>query len=205
MKHTWVLDAGHGGVDGNGNYTTDPKIGKRWKFDDGLEILEGVSNRLIADELYKRLEGLEIDFRLVYDPIFDLSLVRRVQLANKQQEKLDNCIYLSLHSNAGHGKGFEIFTSPGQTKSDKYADKLIEIYKKTFPEFPMRSDKADGDADKEAKFYVLTETSMPAILVENLFFDTRPEAEFLLSATGRTKIVNALVEFITLIEHDEVL
>lgn len=205
MKHTWILDAGHGGINSNGEYTTDPKIGKRWKFEDGLEILEGVTNRLITDQLYKEMERLGIEYRLVYDSVFDLPLTSRVNMANKVQSKVGNSIYLSLHSNAGHGKGFEVFTSPGQTKSDLYASKLIDIYKAEFPEYPMRPDIVDGDQDKEAKFYVLVNTSMPAVLVENLFFDTRDEAEFLLSATGRNRIVNALVKFITQIENDKVL
>lgn len=205
MKHTWILDAGHGGVDGNGKYTTDPKTGKFFIYDDGLTIYEGVTNRLIADELHKQLTELKIDFRLVYDPVFDTPLQQRVKSANNIQAKVGNGIYLSLHSNAGHGKGFEVFTSPSQTKSDLYADVLIDIYKKEFPEFPMRSDKADGDDDKEARFYVLVNTFMPAILVENLFFDTRSEAEFLLSVTGRLRIADSLVKFILKIENDEIL
>src|SRR6478735_5117424 len=181
MKHTWILDAGHGGVDGNGKYTTDPKIGKQWTFEDGFKIYEGVTNRLIADELYHRLIDLDIDFRLVYDPVFDLSLTRRVQSANAIQAKVKNGFYLSIHSNAGGGKGFEVFTSPGQTSSDLAATALIQALRAAFPEYPIRKDLADGDEDKEAKFYVLVNTFMPAILVENLFFDNRSEAEFLMS------------------------
>ena len=35
----------------------------------------------------------------------------------------------------------------------------------------MRKDTSDGDPDKEANFYVLVHTSMPAILSENFFYD----------------------------------
>ena len=44
----------------------------------------------------------------------------------------------------------------------------------------MRSDKTDGDADKEANFWVLRKTVMPAILSENFFMTNRKECKLLL-------------------------
>ena len=44
----------------------------------------------------------------------------------------------------------------------------------------MRTDLSDGDYDKEARFYVLTRTLMPAILIEHLFFDNLQDAELLM-------------------------
>jgi N-acetylmuramoyl-L-alanine amidase len=103
---------------------------------------------------------------------------------------------LSIHSNAGGGTGFEVFTSPGQTKSDKVANVFCDNYKRFFPDFKFRAGYADGDADKEADFYVLRKTDCPALLVENLFFDNRSEAEFLLSESGQRQIADCLLHSI---------
>jgi N-acetylmuramoyl-L-alanine amidase len=43
-----------------------------------------------------------------------------------------------------------------------------------------RSDKSDGDHDREARFFVLTKTAMPAILGEHLFFDNLEDAKLLM-------------------------
>ena len=200
-KYIWLIDAGHGGVDAQGNYTTPSRLNKRFKFSDGFEVLEGVSNRLIAKELWQRLMTEQIEFKLVYDEVNDWSLLQRVNLANKLQQKHRRCIYLSIHSNAGKGTGFEVFTSPGQTASDKFAEVLCKLLEQRFKgRFPFRKDTADSDNDKEAKFTVLTETACPSILVEYLFFDSRKDAEFLMSANGRKELVDVTVEWIKQIE-----
>jgi len=42
------------------------------------------------------------------------------------------------------------------------------------------SDLKDGDTDYEANFYVLINTVMPAVLLENLFFDNYADASLLM-------------------------
>jgi N-acetylmuramoyl-L-alanine amidase len=104
----------------------------------------------------------------------------------------DADLYLSIHSNAGRGKGFEVFTSEGQTKSDMWADRFIKQLKKDFPEWGMRTDTTDGDEDKEENFFVLKNTKMPAVLLELLFFDEESQALFLESEIGQNRIVESL-------------
>jgi N-acetylmuramoyl-L-alanine amidase len=197
-KTHWIIDAGHGGVK-NGKYTTSPS--KMHKFPDGFEVYEGVINRAIAKLLYNNLHDRCIDFSLVYDDIEDTPLSSRVSIANNLYAKDNRCIYLSIHSNAGGGKGFEVFTSKGKTKSDEYAEVFCKQYITDFPSRSFRSDKTDGDLDKESDFMVLTKTQMPAILVENLFFDNREEAEYLMSPTGQEAIANCLFKAILKIEQ----
>ena len=203
-NYLWILDAGHSGMK-DGVYLTAPA--KMHRFADGLIIYEGVINRAIAKHVYLQLVELNIDHKLVYDEQEDDSLSIRVQRADKIYAKDKRAVYLSIHSNCspphivGAGSGFEIFTSPGQTKSDKIANVFCETYEKLFPEFKMRCDKADGDADKEADFFVLRKTDCPAILVENLFFDNRREAEFLLSTEGQQQIACAIVQAIQNVEY----
>lgn len=193
----WAIDCGHGGLR-NGYYTTCPN--KMHTFPDGLEIYEGVINRAIGKKVWLKLVELAIDFSLVYDEVEDDDLETRVYRADNIFKKDKRAVFLSIHSNAGGGSGFEIFTSPGQTKSDKVANIFCETYQKHFPDYTFRKDLADGDADKEANFYVLRKTDCPALLVENLFFDNRREAEYLLSEPGQQKIADCLVQCIKNVE-----
>jgi len=197
-NYYWILDAGHGG-EKNGVYTTAPA--KMYRFGDGFEIREGVINRHIASKLQAKLKVDDIDFGLVYDDVEDTPLATRVAIADKIFAKNPNAIYLSIHSNAGQGKGFEVFTSKGQNKSDKVAYFFCEKYKELFPYFAFRADQADGDADKEEDFYVLRKTDCPALLVENLFFDNRTEAEFLNSPEGQEQIAECLFQSIKIVEQ----
>ena len=197
-RYNYILDAGHGGFK-NGVYTTDPKKNKKFKFPDGFEIFEGVINRQITKRLYQKMNTYNIDYSLVYDEVEDWSLTKRVNLANKIYSKKPNSIYISIHSNAGNGKGFEIFTSPRQTDSDLVAEIFCDQYKK-FSKFPFRPGLEDGDADKEEKFTVLTDTKCPALLIENLFFDNRKEADYLVSDQGQEEIANLMLDCILQVE-----
>ncbi|NOT76428.1 MAG: N-acetylmuramoyl-L-alanine amidase [Cyclobacteriaceae bacterium] len=204
--YKWLLDAGHGGMTKEGLYTTSPA--KMHVFDDGLTFYEGVNNRAIMDLLIESLTQCKFDYELVYDAVKDTPLSKRVSTANKIQASTDQrCIYLSIHSDAmpegkhGKGSGVSIYTSKGQTKSDIIADIFADFYTDYFDQFKFRQDRTDGDADKEEDFYVLRKTNCPAILIENLFFDNRREAEFLLSDAGRAKIAEILFLSISYTEH----
>ena len=194
----FLLDAGHGGMV-NGHYTTAPR--KMFKFSDGTVIYEGVVNRQIINKLVVLLQRAGIDYSLIHDEGDDLSLPVRVSRADNAFRKDPRCIFLSIHSNAGGGSGFEIFTSKGQTKSDKIAQIFCDVYRKNFPDFIMRIDAKDGDDDKEEDFYVLRKTDCPALLVENLFFDNHREALYLLSEKGQQQIAECLLECIQVCEN----
>lgn len=198
-NYLWLLDAGHGGLTKDNRYTTAPA--KMKKFEDGLTIYEGVINRAIAELVYLQLEQKKIDFALVYDEVEDTPLSQRVTIADNVFRKDKRAVYLSIHSNAGGGSGFEIFTSPGQTKSDKIANLFCDTYQKHFPRVPFRADKTDHDDDKESAFYVLRKTDCPSVLVENLFFDNRKEAEYLLSNKGQQEIAMCIVNCIETVER----
>ena len=194
-KYLWLLDAGHGGMN-NGKYTTAPA--KMHVFDDGLTFYEGVNNRHIVNRLIQWLQRNQIDFMTMHDEVEDTPLKQRVLVANAMHAQEKRCIYLSIHSDAmpdgahGKGSGFAIYTSKGQTASDAVAQIFCDTYHRELPQFRLREDRTDGDDDREENFYVLRKTSCPAILVENLFFDNRQEAEFLLSDRGRQKLADAL-------------
>jgi N-acetylmuramoyl-L-alanine amidase len=205
-NYYWIIDAGHGGVR-NGMYVTAPA--KMYRFPDGYSIYEGVVNRLTAKALCAKLDEAGIDYGLVYDEIEDTPLHKRAALVNTIYTKRPNAISLSIHSNAGGGKGSEIFTSIGQNKSDIVADYFIREYKKM--PFTFRADTTDGDHDKEARLYMVgyldngvwKGPKCPAILVENLFFDNRLEAEFLNSPFGQEEFAKTMFNAITKIENEK--
>lgn len=182
MKTNIILDAGHGGLDENKNYTTAPN--KMFTFPDGDVIYEGVINRIIAQKIYDCfLIDVEnkhrISFTVSPENAIDLGLRDRVEFANNFNPK--NTILVSIHNNAGGGSGFEIYTSKGETESDKIATSIYESVSPTYKKYdlPMRKDITDGDVDKEAQFYVLRKTICPAVLCEYAFFDNKKDANLL--------------------------
>ena len=207
-NYKWLLDAGQGGLTAGGLYTTSPA--KMHVFEDGLTFYEGVNNRAIVDKLVVMLKHFKIDYELVYDQVADTPLSKRVTTANKiQTESNKRCIYVSVHSDAmpegkhGKGSGFSIYTSVGETKSDIMGRVFSDMYRTHLNEFKFRQDISDGDPDMEEDFYVLRKTACPAILIENLFFDNRKEAEFLLSEKGQRRIAEVMLFAIVSIEKTQ--
>ncbi len=194
------LDYGHGGIDENGNYTTKGKLYKHKNglFHDDKTFYEGVFNRAQAKLVAKSLIDKDISFRFVADPVEDTSLESRVNYANGIARKIgiENTLYISFHADAfdGTARGFSIYTSPGFTKSDVLADALFkEVSNKMGHLIRMRFDKSDGDYDKEARFYVLTQTLMPALLIEHLFFDNFEDAKLLMDSNVQKMFADCTV------------
>ena len=202
-KYLWIFDNGHGGVI-DGVYQTMGKRSPEWP--DGNVLYEGEFNRAIVDRLMKMCDSNGIDSVNLVDTNVDISLRERVNSANKIAKSSDKpCIYVSIHANGfsdESANGWEVFTSPGETKSDRIATVLYEKAKAEFPERKMRPSTADGDPDKEAKFTVLTDTSMPAILSENFFMTNYREChEILMSESGRDRVAKIHFQMIQQLEN----
>jgi N-acetylmuramoyl-L-alanine amidase len=111
-------------------------------------------------------------------------------------------VIISLHANASqnhNGRGFEIFTSKGETLSDQYATMIGNEFKADpilADSFAFRTDYAsDGDLDKEADFYVLRKTVAPAVLVEHGFFDNLEDATLLINKDIINRFANMYLRF----------
>lgn len=198
-----IIDAGHGGIDKAGRYTTAPS--KMTVFKD-FTIYEGVINRHNAKDIASQLIAQGYEVHLVYDDVEDWSLGKRCALANKIKAKYPTtpCLFMSIHSNASPvptnpGRGIEVHTSPGNDMSDPAADILCKELKQEFPEFAFREDKSDGDMDKESRFYVILPENNKCeirILPEFFFFDNEKEARLLLQPVFRKRICDATVRAI---------
>ncbi|WP_416242061.1 N-acetylmuramoyl-L-alanine amidase [Arenibacter sp. GZD-96] len=157
-------------------------------WSDGSQLYEGEFNRAIVNGVIEELTRFKIQYVNIAPEYWDVRLETRIKRANEYD--FSNSFYLSIHSNAGGGHGSQIFTSPGDTKSDKIATIFGEEYLRVFPNRYLRTDFSDGDLDKERRFYVLTKTKMPAILTENFFMDNQEECRnLLMTKEGREKII----------------
>jgi len=199
MKKLWLLDPGHGGII-NGIYQTSGKRSPTWQDGPIRSILyEGEFNRDIVRQLAGMLKWAGIEHRVIVPEEHDISLAERVRRANEWNS---NAVYVSVHANAGGGTGYEVYTSPGQTKSDEIATVFLDTFAQVFPEAKPRLDISDGDPDKEAKFYVLVKTSMPAVLSESFFMDNEDECKkYLMTPEGRNLIAMAHYQAIAHIEQ----
>jgi N-acetylmuramoyl-L-alanine amidase len=142
-------------------------------------FFEGVFNREVAAKIEQYLKDWGMSVINVYDPVIDVSLNKRVLKANMNAKNYKSSLFLSIHGNAAGSttaRGFEVFTSIGQTKADIYATFLFNEVQEAFPKWLFRSDKIDNDPDKEANFFVLSQTTMPAVLSENGFFTNYKDA-----------------------------
>jgi len=188
-KFLWLLDPGHGGII-NGQYQTAGKRGPVWP--DGRQLFEGEFNREIVKLLVEKLQKAEIDFINLVHTERDVALKTRTRKANEIYKTDRRAVYLSIHGNAGGGTGWEVWTSKGQTRSDLLATRFFKIMNDMFPNMRFRADNSDGDPDKEANYWVLRKTHMPAVLTENFFMDTlNPDCEIMMSKKGQEAIAEA--------------
>lgn len=201
-KYVWLLDAGHGGINPKtGEYVTPGKRSPVWQKGvlNMSQYYEGVGNRQIVDKIAENLEILNIPYFKICNTWEDRPLQARVLLANQYQKMFGNCVYVSIHSDAftkESANGYSVYTSRGETRSDKIAEVFIDNMKINFPERKLRTDRRDGDQDKEANFYVLKNTSCPAVLIENFFMTNYTECQLLLNSDFQDKIAKCHSESI---------
>lgn len=108
--------------------------------------------------------------------------------------------FVSLHCNSATSsaaKGYEVWTSPGQTKGDRLATLIFKQIAGEFPDRKGRTDTSDGDPDKEARFYVLTHTVAPACLVEMAFISNMEEEKLLANPKWRERMAQAIARGVT--------
>jgi N-acetylmuramoyl-L-alanine amidase len=171
-----IWDNGHGSTI-NGEYQTPGKRSPEW--DQGV-LYEGVANRWIVQDCIKRMDYARLPYYHVSPELEDIGLIERVNRANKIYEKNKNVYGISVHFNAGGGTGWEIFTSPGETKSDYIAKEFIDVFKDKLPlRARLGKGKNELDHDKEAKFTIIQKSKCPFILLECGFMDNPADYKLL--------------------------
>ena len=180
-KYIYALDAGHGS-------NTAGKRSPVWE--DGSQLLEWEYTRDLRNRIINLMELHRISYYIVNPEDYDVSLSERAHRINEVNRKYGNVITISLHGNAAgveQANGYEVFTSPGQTQSDKIADLFYRRANQTGL-FKMRKDTRDGDNDKEERFTILTRTTTPSILTENGFYTNKRECKEMMTDNFKDKI-----------------
>lgn len=162
-------------------------------------LMEWKYSREICTEVIKRLKAEGYDAEITVNGTKEPGLSARARRVNSICAVMgaSNVCLVSIHLNAAgagqwmNARGWEAWTSVGQTKGDKLADCLYDAAEKYLPKgTPIRTDITDGDRDKEKNFTILYETKCAACLTENLFMDNRQDKTWLLSIEGREAIVS---------------
>jgi len=152
-KPVVVFDPGHGGKDPGACH---------------YDLQEKDLNLALALETAERLSDIEV--HLTRDRDIYLSLADRVAFSREVEPDF----FLSLHANAGGGRGFESFIYSGLK-----AGHPVEAMQEALHEEIMAVLKKRQIVDrglKEAAFYVLKYNPHPAVLIESLFLDNEREA-----------------------------
>lgn len=181
-----LIDNGHG-IDTPGKRSPDGRF------------REYLWNREVAAYLLDILRDDGFDARLVVPETNDVSLKTRATRVNRVVRDEGDCILISIHADAaGDGsrwmeaRGWSCYTSVGRTDADALATAMYESFRTEFPGQKFRTDFSDGDADKEAGFYILRKTKCPAVLLENWFYDNRQDCEFLLREDTKAHVATAV-------------
>lgn len=139
-------------------------------------------NKEVGDKVIEKLKALKHEVVYCtpsYASSLGNSLYRRINKAN--EEKVD--FYVSIHFNAGGGRGTEVFaiSKAGKEVAKRVVDAIATLG------YVNRGVK-DG-----SWLYVLKNTKMPAILVEGGFVDSKEDME----KFNAENIANAIIKGLT--------
>lgn len=197
------VDAGHGGIDDNGNYTTS---GKR-AYHSGHALherghyYEGYENRVVAEAFIEACTEAGIMCIRTYHPHKDTSLSQRTNLIRSYLRRGYYGYMHSFHSNAiassnsaaklESTKGYMVFNTRGDNFSDEIATQHFTHVKEEVGtnNWKYRTQQnQDGDVDFEVNFQMLRETDLKefdqfgAILDEWGFHTSAADCQFILDS-----------------------
>ena len=162
-----AIDLGHG---------VGQDRGASSKYITEEEIIDNVGG-LVINKL-KELGHTVIEVRPQQASSVSNSLVQRVQKANSNNVDL----YVSIHANAGGGKGTEVYTYHGKELQQARAV-LNNLCSLGF----------NNRGIKGSNLFVTNHTNMTAMLIEVCFVDTQSDVQ-LYTKLGNNKIADAIVK-----------
>lgn len=175
---TVVIDPGHGG--------TDRGAREKWPYCEEKRV-SLLTSRLIK----KHLDHLGYKVIMTRDSDIFIPLSKRVEIA-----KAAACsIFVSIHFNSSRNasaKGIEIFFC--DQKSDPQRSKLSKKLADFILPKLIRRTEANSRGVKKGNFYVIRETSMPAILIEGGFISNPEERAQLKLSEYQEKIARGVAE-----------
>ena len=199
-----LIDNGHGNNTlGKQSPLLDESIKVADEFTEKNRFKEWKYTRVIAKQVVDKLKSMDYDARLVVTEDKDISLSERIRRVNTicNKEGAGNVLLISVHANAVGdssqwmtGKGWEAYTTRGETISDKLADFLYKRADSNIKGRKIREDWTDGDRDKEADFYVIKKAKCAAVLTENFFYDNKDDLQYLTSEEGIHAVVRLHIE-----------
>ena len=166
-----LIDPGHGGYDIGASYS-------------GYE--EKVINLIISEKLKKNLEDSGITTFLTRDDDSFLSLAERVEIINSIKPN----VFISIHGNA-------LKTSRGIRGVETYywnkASQQLAFY---IHKSILKNVQIPDHYIRRARFYVIHQTSVPAVLAELGFLSNHEDRKLLTNATAQDQYAKALQEAI---------
>lgn len=181
-----IIDNGHG-VNTKGKCAPDKSL-YEWKW-----------TREIALHLYKQLTLNGYDSVLLVPEDKDISLserVKREKNITKQAKKAgkETCL-ISIHIDAAGkdgkwktARGWSVRVSPESSENSK---KLAQLLYEEAEARGLQGNRCVPSTKYwTANFTMLSDTSCPAVLTENLFQDNKEDVEYLLSDKGKLEIVD---------------
>lgn len=114
-----------------------------------------------------------------------ISLSGRANMANNWNAD----VFISVHINAGGGTGYEDYIFSGTV-----SNKTVSIRNTLHLEIVKQLSGIRNRGKKRANFAVLRQTKMPAVLTENLFIDTKADADKLKSSSFLNKVAKGHAE-----------
>lgn len=151
------------------------------------DVVKDICDRV---KVYLQEAGVEVVY-IQSDSLAEICYVSNSNLCD---------VFVSVHCNSADNSdanGTEIFTSRGQTNADLLATDIMNQVSNTFPDLYVRADYLDGDVDREAGFYVLKNTDMPAVLIELAFISNQFEEQLLSKQSNQDMFARAIARGIT--------
>ena len=186
-KYLYILDPAHG-ANTPGKRSPD---GKHREYKWSREIISMILN----DPRQKQYDIISPYLTVVDEP----GLTNRKNTYNNIPSTKPKVV-ISIHNNAAgmgdkwlNARGFSIYTSIGQTKSDLFAEIFIDTFIQKFKNIKTRVETKDGDKDYEANFTVLM-GNYYAMLMEVLFQDNIDDVIILNSPAFKNQFVTYFFE-----------
>jgi len=176
-----VCDPGHGG--------SDPGAV-------GNDLLEKNLNWVISNIIKDKLKKYDVQVIVSQPSCTDPKSTAADELIGpvKEANRLSADFFLSIHTNAGGGSGFESFI---HTKASRITELIRNIIHDSISPVFTKNNMPDR-GKKRANFYVLRKTNMPAMLIENGFIDNAKDEGYLKDSVFINKLANEIAYGIVL-------